>query len=284
MHKPSTTKPSLIALGMVKCVAALVSLIVIVTSGYAQTNLHGDPLQGQISFGFDAQNYNAGRTSQVGSIDATLRLLPRLTLEAVANDGAYFGERFGGGGGYITLKPLSKTYLTFGGIRNSHTSTTLAWAASFELGRLVYQSRSSAIRGVETDFNVTQRDYHLAPSAGVLLFNPRVVIYLPRDWTLILRGGAIRATIAGQSDWTPSGGVSLNVPVTRRLMVSPGMAFDSEPADVLQIQNISSRQFGSGVRFWLTDRTSLGGYYFRVLYGANHLADDSYGVSYALRF
>lgn len=269
---------------MVKCVAALVCLIVIVTSGDAQTNQHGDPLQGQISFSFDSHNYDAGRTAQVGSIDATFRLLPRLTVEAVANGGAYFGERFGGGGGYITIKPLAKTYLTVGGIRNSDTSTTLTWAASFEAGRLVYQSRSSAIRGLETDFNVTQRDYHLAPSTGVLLLNPRVVIYLPRDWSLTLHAGTIRATIAGRSNWTPSGGLSLNVPVTHRLTVSPGIAFDSEPVDLLQIQNISSRQFGSGVRFWLTDRTSLGGYYFRVLYGANHLTDDSYGVSYALRF
>ena len=101
---------------------------------------------------------------------------------------------------------------------------------------------------------------------------------------MTLRGGAIRTTIGGVSRSTPSGGASLNVPVLHRLSVSPTVAFDSEVADVLQVRNISSRAFGSGMRFWLTDRTTATAYYSRVLYGANHLADNSYGVSYALRF
>ena len=160
----------------------------------------------------------------------------------------------------------------------------MAWGVSFEAGRLIYRSRHGAIRGVETAFNVTQRGYHFSRSTGVLLLNPRAVIYLPRDWTLTLRGGAIRTTIAGARDWTPSAGASLTVPVTPRLSVSPSVAFHSESADVLQIHNISSRQFGSGVRFWLTDRATAGAYYFRVLYGANHLTNNSYGVYYAIRF
>jgi hypothetical protein len=272
--------------------ATLAVLIVVTMSAYAQTSQNGDPLEGQISFGVDGQNYNSGRTSNVGSIDATLRLSPHLTVEAVTNGGSYFGEGFGGGGGFVTVKPLARTYLTIGGIRNSHTSTTFAWTTSLEAGALVYRCQTSvpvyrcrtAVRGLELDFNATQREYRLTSSAGVLGLTPRVVIYFPRDWTLTLRGGAIQATIGGLNHWTPSGGVSLNVPVTRRLILSPGVTFDSEPADVLQIQNISSRQFGTGVRFWLTERTSLGGYYFRVLYGANRLTADSYGASYTLRF
>jgi hypothetical protein len=262
----------------------IVALIFIATAAFAQSNQDGDPMEGQISFGLESQNYNGGRISQVGSIDATIRLMPRLTIETVASGGAYFGDRFGGGGAYFTIKPHARTYLTLGGIRNSNTSTTVAWGASFEAGRGIYQSRHGVIRGLETDFNLTQRGYRFLPSTGVLLLNPRAVVYLPRDWTLTLRGGAIRTTITGVSHWTPSSGASLNVPVTHRLSVSPSVAFDSEATDVLQVRNISSRGFGSGVRFWLTDRTTAGAYYFRVLYGANHLTNNSYGVSYALRF
>jgi hypothetical protein len=267
-----------------KHVAPLIALIFTATTAFAQTNQDGDRMEGQISLGFDAQKYNVGRTSQVGSIDATIRLLPRLTMEAVATGGTYFGERFGGGGAYLTGKPNARTYFTIGGIRNSDTSTTVAWAASFEAGRVLYESGHGAIRGLETDFNVTRRGYHFSPSPGVLLLNPSVVVYLPRDWTLTLRGGAIRTSIAGTSQWTPSGGAKLNVPVTYRLSFSPGVAFDSELFDVLQIRNVSSREFGSGARFWLTNRTSVEAYYSRVLYGANHLTKNSYGVSYVLRF
>jgi hypothetical protein len=256
----------------------------------AQANRDGDRTEGQISFGFDGQNYSTGRTSSIASMDATIRLLPRLTLETVATGGVYFGQRFGGGASYVTMMPDAKTYLTAGGSRDTNTSTTAEWSASFEVGRTLYRSgrsairRAGAIRALETDLNVTERGYHLSPSVHILMVNPSAIVYLPRDWSLALRAGAIRETIAGASTWTPAGGAKLNIPLTRRLSISPSVAFDSELSNVLQINNVSSREFGTGVHFWLTRNASVGGYYFRVLYGANHLASDSYGVSYALRF
>jgi hypothetical protein len=272
-----------------KRIAGLVAFVFLATAALAQTNRDGDRTQGEISFGLEGQDYNTGRTSRVGSIDAAVRLLPRLSLETVAIGGVYFGERFGGGAAYLTLKPDTKTYLTAGGGRNSDTNTTVAYAASFEAGRTLYQSDRSAIhrraiRAVEADFNVTERGYSLSPSIHILLLNPTAVVYLPADWALTLRAGATRSTVAGANTWTPSGGAKLNVPLTRRLSLSPGVAFDSELSNVLQINNISSREFGGGVHFWLTKGTSAGAYYYRVLYGANHLASDSYGVTYALRF
>ena len=273
----------------VKRIAGVVALGLLATTAFAQINRDGDRAQGQIAFGFDGLDYNTGRTSRAGSMDATVRLFPRVTLEAIATGGAYFGERFGGGGAYLTLKPDAKTYITGGGGRNSNTSTTIAWSGSFEAGRTLYQSEQSAIhrsaiRAVEADLNVTERGYSLSPAIHILLLNPTVGLYLPRDWTLSLRAGAIRTAMAASTTWTPSGGAKLNVPLTRRLSISPGVAFASELSDVLQIKNISSREFGGGMHFWLTRNTSVGAYYFRVLYGANHLASDSYGVSYALRF
>jgi hypothetical protein len=268
----------------IKQIAGLIVFVFLATAAFAQTDRDGDRTEGQVSFGFDAQSYSAGQTSQVGSIDATVRLLPRLTLEAVTTGGVYFGETFGGGAAYVTLKPDAKTYLTVGGSRNSETGTTVAWLASLEAGRAVYQSHRGVIRGLETDFNLTKRGYHFSPSTNIWLVNPAVVVYFPRDWALTVRAGSIRTSIAGASKWTPSGGAKLNIPLTRRLSVSPGVAFDSEVSDVVQISSISSRGFGTGARYWLTRGTSVGAYYFRVLYGANHLANNSYGVSYALHF
>jgi hypothetical protein len=268
----------------VRQVARLIAFIFLASTAFAQTNQDGDHMEGQVSVGFYAQGYTTGQTSQVGSIDATVRLLPRLTLETVAAGGAYFGETFGGGAAYITVKPNAKTYLTAGGSRNSESSTTVIWSGSIEAGRTVYQSRRGLIRGLETDINLTERGYHFSPSTNIWLVNPTVLVYFPRNWVLTLRSGAIRTTIAGATEWTPSGGAKLNIPLTRRLSLSPGVAFASEVSDVLQFSNISSRDFGTGAYFWLTGRTSVGAYYFRVLYGANHLANDSYGVSYVFRF
>jgi hypothetical protein len=268
----------------VKTITGVIVFFFIATAALAQTDRDGDRIEGQVSFGFNAQDYNTGRTSRVGSIDSTIRLLPRVTLEGVANGGVYFGDSFGGGAAYVTLKPDAKTYLIAGGGRNSRTATTVAWSGTLEAGRGVYQSNRGAIRGLETAFNLTKRGYYFATCTDVLLVNPTAVVYLPRDWTLTLRAGAIRTAIAGATKWTPSGGAKINVPLTRRLSVSPGVTFDTEPSDVLQIQNISSRGFGAAARLWLTRFTSVDAYYFRVLYGANHLVNDSYGVSYALRF
>jgi len=265
-------------------IAGAILLVLLATTAFAQTDRDGDRTEGQVSFGFDAQDYNTGRTSRVGSLDATVRLLPRLTLETLATGGVYFGESFGGGAAYATVKLDAKTYLTAGGSRNSYTGTTVEWSESLEAGRALYQSHRGAIRGLETDFNLTERGYGLSPSLNILLVNPTVVLYLPRNWALTLRAGAIRTSVAEANTWAPSGGAKLTVPLTRRLSVSPGVAFDSELSDVLQITNISSRAFGAGAHFWLTGRTSASAYYSRVLYGANHLAANSYGVSYAFRF
>ena len=273
-----------------KQIAVAAAFSLLATAAHAQTNRDGDRVAGQISFGFDGQNYSTGRTASVGSLDATIRLLPQLTLDAVATGGSYFGERFGGGGSYFTWKPDRKTYLTAGGSLYSNTSTTDVWSGSLEIGRTVYQSerdtirRSGLIRALETNLNLTDRGYSFSPAVNALLVSPAATLYFPGDWTLTLRGGAIRETIGVASTWTPSGGAKLNIPLTRRLSVSPGVAFDSELSNVLQISNVSSREFGGGARYWLTKSTSASAYYFRVLYGANHLASDAYGVSYVVRF
>jgi len=267
-----------------------VGFVLLATAAQAQTNRDGDRMAGQVSFGFDGQNYSTGRTSSVASMDATIRLLPQLTLDAIATGGSYFGERFGGGGSYFTWKPDRKTYLTAGGSLNSNTSTTNAWSGSLEIGRTVYQAdrgstrRAGLIRALETTLSLTDRGYSFSPAVNVLLVSPAATIYLPRDWTLTLRAGAIRETIGSANTWTPSGGAKLIIPLTRRLSVSPGVGFDSELSNVLQINNVSSREFGGGARYWLTRSTSVSAYYFRVLYGANHLASDSYGVNYIVRF
>ena len=80
-----------------KHIGVAAAFVFLATAAHAQTNRDGDRLAGQISFGFDGQNYSTGRTSSVASMDATVRLLPRLTLDAIATGGSYFGERFGGG-------------------------------------------------------------------------------------------------------------------------------------------------------------------------------------------
>ena len=267
-----------------------VACVFLATAAYAQTNRDGDRMAGQITFGFDGQNYSTGRTSSVASMDATIRLLPQLTLDAIATGGSYFGERFGGGGSYFTWKPNRKTYLTAGGSLNSNTSTTNTWSGSLEIGRTVYQAdrgstrRAGLIRALETNLNLTDRGYSFSPAVSVLLVSPAATIYFPSDWTLTLRGGAIRETVGSTSTWTPSVAAKLNNPLTRRLSVSPGVGFDSELSNVLQINNVSSREFGGGARYWVTRSASVSAYYFRVLYGANHLVADSYGVFYAIRF
>ncbi|HEV2522566.1 MAG TPA: hypothetical protein VGT24_09310 [Candidatus Acidoferrales bacterium] len=280
-HNSSGTRVNPIRL---RTVAGLFVLLLVATASFAQSNQDGERTEGLIRFGFDAQDYNSGQTSRVGSIDATIRLLPRLTLETVATGGTYFGDGFGGGGAYVTMQPDAKTYLTIGGSRNSITRTTVVWSGFFGAGRAVYESPRGMIRGVEAGFNLTERGYALSPSTRILQLDPNVILYLPRDWTLTLRAGAIRTSVGGANLWSPSGGAKLTVPLTRRLSISPTVAFDSELMDVLQINNVHSRQFGAGSRFWLTKRTTVDVYYFRALFGANHLASSVYGVSYALRF
>jgi hypothetical protein len=74
-----------------KHIAVAIACVLLATAAQAQTNRDGDRVAGQITFGFDGQNYSNGRVSSVGSLDATIRLLPRLTLDTIATGGSYFG-------------------------------------------------------------------------------------------------------------------------------------------------------------------------------------------------
>jgi hypothetical protein len=250
-----------------------------------QTDLEGNPVATQVRTGFDGSTFSDGRTSSVGTVDVMHRYSRLIALEGLANGGQYFGDSFAGGGMFLTVNPNRTSYITGGGLYNSHTDTTQAWAVSIEGGSLIHKW-NGFLKAIEADYNQTWKSIATQPArTTVTLYSPRFVLYLPKDWELMVQAGAIDVASNGLHNFTPSGGGRLRIPVSQRLEFTASAGFDSEGiTNVQQLESLSTRTYGGGVRYWATRTLSVGASGSASFYSVNHLSSTTYGISVIQRF
>ena len=286
-------------------ILALVSLIPSIASAQLATDLNDNKTSGEVKIGVNGQNYSDGRTSQVGFIDVYQRFGNHVIAEGLVQGGQYFSEDFGGAGGSVILSgrglfygdDLSGSYVQVGGFRNSHTDTTSVYSTFIEAGTLVYRApiicgpngvnvRDGFIKAVELDYNQTWQGFGIAPvNTDVHSFNPRVIVYLPKGFDFMLRGGVVDIIQNGKHNPTPLGGARLRIPVTKRLSFTASAGFDSEGiTNIAQILSYSTRNYGAGVTYWVSRTVSVEGEGFESLYTANKLSGTTYRIVLRKRF
>jgi hypothetical protein len=284
---------------------ALAAFLPSVASAQLATDINGEKTQSEVKIGTNGSNYSDGRSSQVGFVDAFTRLGNHAIVEGLVQGGQYFGSDFAGAGGSVILTgrgllygdDLSGSYLQVGGFVNSHTQTTSAYNAFIEAGTLVYRAKSIVgpqgvairdgfIKAVELDYNQTWQGFGLAPvNTDVHSFSPRVIVYLPKGFDLMVRGGLVDIIQNGVHNPKPSGGARLRVPVTRRLSLTASAGFDSEGiTNIAQIASYSTRNYGAGAAFWLNRTTSVEAEGYTSLYTANKLSGNTYRITLRKRF
>ncbi len=263
----------------------LLILLSCVRFALCQSSMDETPMATQLRTGFEGSSYSNGRTSGVASLDVLHRYSRRITLEGVVNGGQYFDDTFGGGGMFVTIKAGRSSYLSGGGLFNSHTSTTQAWLASLEAGTVLYRS-SGFLKAIEGDYTQVWKGFGLKlTQTSVDTYTPQLTFYFPRNWDIMLHAGAIDVITAGMHDVTPGGGARLRIPVSRRLSFTASAGFDSEGTmSVQQVQNLSTRNFGGGVKYWLTRTLSIEAMGQATYYNANRLSGTIYGLSLTRRF
>lgn len=269
---------------MKKAILFLVAVLALALPSYCQTDADGNKLNTEARLTFDGSSYSDGRSSSLGTLDVTHRLNNSFAIEGIVNGGQYFGSRVAGGGGGIRWNPTETSYISITAIKNSSTQTFQTWSASIEGGLVVHKS-NGFFRATEVDYNQTWKGFSLSPSLSVTMYSPRVILYLPKGWDVMLHAGIVDLTQLGVHNRTPSGGARLRIPVYRRLELTASAGFDAEGmTNIQQVLSMSTRNFGGGVKFWLNKTTSIEALGTSSLYTVNKLSGNTYAVSLIKRF
>ena len=280
-------------------------LLPFVASAQVATDIDGNATKTEVRIGTNGSNYSDGRSSSTGFVDVYQRVTKSLIVEGTVDGGQYFGSAFGGAGGSVLLQGKSLlfsgeqtgSYLQVGGFVNSHTQTTQVYNAFIEAGTLVYIAKSVCapngrmirdgfIKAVELDYTQTWQGFGIAPvNTDVHTFAPRAIVYLPKGFDIMVRGGVVDIINNGKHNPEPLGGARLRIPVTRRLSFTTSVGFDSEGlTNTAQLFRYSTRNYGAGATFWINRTTSIEGEGFTSLYTANKLSGNTYRILLRKRF
>lgn len=275
-------------------------LAIMVPSAFAQRGIDGNVLDTEVKLGV---SYEGGRSSEVGTVDIKHRFSEALAAEAILNGGMYYGngihndlKSFAGLGLSATYNFSKNLYVSAGGLRNTPNADTATMSAFGEVGALMYSS-GGLIRAIEGDYNQGYRSYSgitfnnlvitsIKPTMTAYLFDPRVIVYLPREMDIMVQAGVADVTIGGVKNMKEGAAARFRIPITHRVQLTASAGFNSESMiQVAQVTSLAARNYGAGMRFWVNRALSVevaGTKSSNVIGG---LPDGTiYGVSITKRF
>ena len=204
-----------------------------------------------------------------------------IETEVEATQYRRFGAVATGGQARLTWKFGARSSVTAsaGGFGNQAIAPRLFTGIGFDHGSRI--SQEGPVRAVEAIFEQRWTWYR---GTRLIAFAPGAMVYLPREWDLLLSTNTTELAMGRDKSWKISGLARLSIPVARRLRANLLASTGSENfGTVEQLQFRASRSFGGGVSIRL--RT---GSEFRMALRrqsiASGLAVMSYEGGYAVRF
>src|SRR5271157_163812 len=264
-------------------------LAVLVPGALAQRDIDGNTLGTEVKVG---TSYEGGRSSEVGTVDIKRRLTDALAVEGIINGGEYYGngpdndlKSFAGVGLSATYSLNPNFYVSAGGLRNTVNADTPIQSAFAEVGHLLH-SGGGFFRAIEGDYNQTYWSYGVRPAATANLFSPRVILYLPREFDIMIQSGIAKTAIGGMSNMKMSEAVRFRIPLTRRFSLTASAGFNSvSMIQVAQVSGLSTRNYGAGLRAWVNRTLSVEAAGTKSYGTFDNLPDGTvYGVSITKRF
>jgi YaiO family outer membrane protein len=151
-----------------------------------------------------------------------------------------------------------------------------------EYGRRIGREWQGPLRGAEASI---QQRWMVYQDATVLIFTPGFIVYLPKDWTWLVRVSANRVGVSGAgSEWRASGWTRLTIPLHSTVDGFVLAAIGAENYGYRdQLLGFSAETFGGGMRWRMAkgqEITAYGQYQWR----SNGQSQTSVGASYGLRF
>lgn len=237
----------------------------------------------ELVIGADTDRFNYTDTATAQGLTLTSRWNRHWTTGVSTT----FYQRFGEGAQRMNLR-VSRTlgnnsWLSVNGGAANDGGVIPKREAGMEIGRAFRVSRNGWIRGVETS---VAHQWLWFRASRVQVTTGTAMLYLPREWTFTVSGGAARSSFAGQGvEWEPTGSARLSFPaglphVTATLAFAVG-AENFAKAD--EIGHFSARTFGGGVRYEWTRRQFINtGVYFQDR--SQGRTQTTVAVGYGLRF
>jgi len=137
------------------------------------------------------------------------------------------------------------------------------------------------LRGVEADY---QQRWLWYQGAHALNLSPGAILYLPKDWRLLLRAGMTRLALTSQTAWKPSAVTRLTFPIRRALSGEVLVATGTENfGTVDQVLWHSTRTVGGGLRVRLATKQELIPFLQQQRFAPGK-SDTSLGITYGFRF
>jgi len=238
----------------------------------------------ELRLGAEFDFFDFARDAAAASAALRLALDSRWTAEFGGDFFQRFGEQAGRLGAAATFRPRRSMSFTAGGAAAAsdgrgviaRREAFLAYGHGFRL------SESGFLRGLEAGY---RQRWLWFRDARVLVAGPSFTLYFPREWSWAVQLAAARSRFPGApAEWQPSGMTRLNFPLARALSGNVFFGVGAENfARADQLGRFAARTWGGGLRYALSPRHSVSGYY---LYQSRsqQRRQSSLGISYAIRF
>jgi tetratricopeptide (TPR) repeat protein len=243
-------------------------------------------LKHELRFGADSDLFDLARSNRAGWISLSSRWTPHWTTNVAGN----FYDRGGVNAGKFVASVTGTLprwgSLSVGGAAGHDSGVIPKSETFFEFDHGFRLSEDRPVRGLELVYGQHWYWYSLA---RIFTLSEAAVVYLPRDWTLSFVLTEVRSGFpALAADWKPAGSARVAFPLaTWRVRRVFGNIFygtgTEEFAQVDQIGRFSSKTYGGGLRFELTERQDVVGHVSFQQRTQNH-TDLNFGFSYGIRF
>ena len=243
-------------------------------------------LKHELRFGADNDLFDLASPNHGGWVSLSSRWTPRWATNFAGNFYDRGGVKAGKFVGSVAVTLPRWGSLSVGGSAGHDNGVIPNSEAFFEFDHGFRLSEDRPVRGVELVYG---QHWYWYSSARIYTLSEAAVVYLPRDWTLSFVLTEVRSRFPMlAADWKPAGSVRVGFPVAtwgvRKVFGNIFYGAGTEDfAQFDQIGRFSSKTYGGGLRFELTERQDIVGHASFQQRTQEH-TDLNFGFSYGIRF
>jgi YaiO family outer membrane protein len=204
----------------------------------------------EILVGGDFDAFSFTGPAQTLSLAYRTPVHEKFTVEVDGYGYNRFGSDAGRGGLAVTYQPTHRTTLTVGGSAGPSNLVAARGETFVEASHGFDLFHRGLLRGIEVDYH---QGYLWFQNSHVSMFAPGAILYMPKDWMLLLRINEARNGPSSQStNWATGGMARLTFPMVRK--IRPDILYANGAENMMladQVGRFSARTYGGGARYMI---------------------------------
>lgn len=235
----------------------------------------------ELRFGAAAETYNNTDATGLQSLSWRASWSPQWATEFAFASHQRFGFKVQRVAVQVDRRFAHDRWLSLGTVQSSSGMILARREVAGEFG-YAFRIANRLFRGAEV--SARQRGLWF-DAAHVAVTTAAALVYLPRDWTFLVRLSGSRSSFAATGvEWQPSGAVRLAFPVAKRIEGRASFGLGAENySNAEQIGHFFARQFGAGARLLVGPSQDLIVNVARQ-FRSRGVTQASVEVGYAVRF